>query len=159
VGVELAQWLLSSHNCTCAMADQLKLFVLYSTCDLAIAARSEWWVWHMKSFALGTSTCSCLSVARQWDLSWSLSCYIKSVLRDAPWSRVPHYQTIWTSCNRVTHSCRCAHPPLGHMLYRDERQIQYSGVMYVSPREQCVFTQLFRPTSQRNSYKNEAAFL
>ena len=34
--------------------------------------------------------------ARQWDLSWSPSCSIKSVLRDAPHSRVPRYQTIWS---------------------------------------------------------------
>jgi hypothetical protein len=46
----------------------------------------------------------------------------------------------------------------GHMLYGDKHQIQYSGVMYVNPYEQCVFMQLFHPTSQKNSYKNEAAF-
>ena len=46
----------------------------------------------------------------------------------------------------------------GHMLYRDEHKIQYSGVMFVSPCKQCVFMQLFRPTSRRNSYTNEAAF-
>ena len=34
--VKLARWLLSSHNCTCAMA----MFVLYSTCD------GVWGVWH-----------------------------------------------------------------------------------------------------------------
>ena len=70
------------------------MFVLCSTCDLVMAARSEWWVWHMKSFALGTPTCSCLSVVKQWDLSRSPCCYIKSVSRDAPHSRVLHYQTI-----------------------------------------------------------------
>ena len=32
----------------------------------------------------------------------------------------------------------------GHILYRDECQIQYSGVMYVSPHEQGVFAQLLR---------------
>ena len=53
-------------------------------------------------------------------------------------------------CNPVT---------TGHILNRDEHKIQYSGVMHASPHEQCVFAQLFCPTSQRNSYKNEAAFL
>ena len=58
------------------------------------------------------------------------------------------HATAWV-CDPVT---------TGHMLYRDERQIQYSGFVYASPREQYVFMQLFRPTSWRNSYKNEAAF-
>ena len=38
----------------------------------------------------------------------------------------------------------CDHVTTCHMLYIDKPQIQYSGVMYVSPREQCVFMQLFR---------------
>jgi len=41
-------------------------------------------------------------------------------------------------------------------LYRDERPIQYSGVMHVSPHKHSVFVQLFQPISQRNPYKNEA---
>jgi hypothetical protein len=45
-----------------------------------------------------------------------------------------------------------------HMLYRDERPIQYSGVMYVSPHKQRVLVQIFCPTSWRNSYKNEVVF-
>ena len=41
----------------------------------------------------------------------------------------------------------CDSVTTGHMLYRDERQIQYSGFVYASQREQCVFMQLFRPTT------------
>ena len=108
VTVELVQRLSSSHDGCWAHTMVVELtqsylhdggpaqvmFVLCSTCDLAMAARSEWWVWRMKSFALGTSTCSCLSVVRQWDLSRSPSCYINSVSRDALRSRVLRYQTI-----------------------------------------------------------------
>ena len=73
--------------------------------NVCIVQHMRWWVVvaAQKSLALGTYTCSCLSVARQWDLSQSPNCYIKSILQEASWSMVPSYQTICTCVLHTVH--------------------------------------------------------